>query len=114
VSYEAGDGFLVAFGNQEVKGIHAGNPPQWYTVAGTGAGATQWAVLMAIANSARGSSLKKTDAALYSIAGNSYSTTFFDIISGSNGGFSCAPGYDMVTGLGSPMAQGLIPALIAK
>ena len=49
---------------------------------------------------------------IYSIATSAYAD-FFDIISGTNGAFFCNPGYDMVTGLGSPNAPGLVPAMSA-
>jgi hypothetical protein len=49
--------------------------------------------------------------ALYSLAeGSHYSTSIHDIIIGSNG-FLTAPGYDLVTGWGSPAGQGLIDQL---
>jgi len=39
---------------------------------------------------------------------------FHDVISGSNGGFTAGPGYDLVTGRGSPIANVLIPTLIGS
>ena len=39
------------------------------------------------------------------------SSSFRDIVSGSNGGFSAAPGYDRVTGLGAPIVSKLLTAL---
>ena len=36
---------------------------------------------------------------------------FRDILTGSNGAFHCGPGYDQVTGLGSPNVQELIHRL---
>lgn len=85
----------------------------WLTVGGTSVGAPQWAALVAISNSQRGSSLGNTDTAIYSSAVGSYSTDFRDEISGSNGGFNCLVGYDFVTGLGSPLAGQLVPQLTA-
>jgi hypothetical protein len=38
-------------------------------------------------------------------------TYFFDVTSGSSGSYSAGPGYDLVTGLGSPHANQLIPDL---
>ena len=38
---------------------------------------------------------------------------FHDITSGSNGSYSAGPGYDEVTGLGTPMADLLLPELAA-
>ncbi|HEY2547297.1 MAG TPA: S53 family serine peptidase [Candidatus Acidoferrum sp.] len=40
-----------------------------------------------------------------------YSTDFHDITSGTSGSFSAVPGYDLVTGWGSPNGTGLINAL---
>jgi kumamolisin len=41
----------------------------------------------------------------------SYATDFHDVASGTSGSFSAAPGYDLVTGWGSPNGSGLINAL---
>jgi hypothetical protein len=57
--------------------------------------------------------------ALYHIGvSSSYSSAFHDILSGSNppaagdgGGFNAVPGYDLVTGWGSPAGVGLINQL---
>lgn len=67
----------------------------WTTVTGTSAGAPQWAAICAIGRTASLSNL-------YSSAKSSYSTHFRDIISGSNA-YSAATGYDLATGLGSPL-----------
>lgn len=86
----------------------------WITVGGTSAGAPQWAAQQALVNSARTSALSGTVAALYAVAGSAYSTNFYDITSGNNGGYTTTTSYDYVTGLGSPNAAALVPALIAK
>jgi subtilase family serine protease len=79
----------------------------WWVVGGTSAGAPQWAALVARVNGARQSSLTQTLKDVYGLgAGN-----FTDITSGSNGGFSCAAGWDAVTGLGSPIDSKLAVAL---
>ncbi len=41
----------------------------------------------------------------------SYATDFHDVVSGTSGSFSAEPGYDLVTGWGSPNGSGLINAL---
>jgi kumamolisin len=41
----------------------------------------------------------------------SYGADFHDIASGTSGSYSAAPGYDLVTGWGSPNGSGLISAL---
>lgn len=95
--------------------------PGWIQVGGTSAGAPQWAALVAIANSGRTSALGSTSSttptntAIYGIAKTAYSANFRDIVSGTNGscGAICTagPGYDFVTGLGSPLANTLVGSL---
>ena len=41
-------------------------------------------------------------------------TNFRDIKSGSNGGYSAKAGYDLVTGIGAPLLNVLLPTLVAK
>lgn len=73
----------------------------WFAVGGTSAGAPQWAAIRALGLSAS-NALFYTDA-----AGPAAASYFRDITSGTNG--SCgpvctaAPGYDTVTGVGSPV-----------
>jgi len=95
----------------------------WFQVGGTSAGAPQWAALFAIANSMRvagnKATLSSTNDAVYSVAsGGNLSSNFHDIVSGTNGscGTLCTAvaGYDYVTGLGSPQANKIIPALVAQ
>ena len=89
----------------------------WNQWGGTSIGAPQWAALFAIANSGRVAAGKKNlnqpQILLYPDAEADY----HDITSGTNGscGAQCTAGvgYDFVTGLGSPQANLLIPALIA-
>jgi subtilase family serine protease len=89
----------------------------WNQWGGTSIGAPQWAALFAIVNSGRVAAGKKTlnqpQILLYPDAEADY----HDITSGNNGGCgaqcNAGPGYDFVTGLGSPKANLLIPALIA-
>jgi hypothetical protein len=84
----------------------------WVDIGGTSLGAPSWAGLIAIANQGRvlagGGPLdgpSQTLPALYSFQ----PPDFNDITQGSNGVFNAGPGYDEVTGLGTPVA----PALIA-
>jgi subtilase family serine protease len=95
----------------------------WINVYGTSVGAPQIAALVALANSAHASgTVESADSALYTIAAaNSTppgitSTFFNDISTGTNGSDPddyAMVGYDFVTGLGSPVAQNLVPALAA-
>ena len=68
----------------------------WYKVGGTSAGAPQWAAIQALGLSVTGNNL-------YGRAKSTYSSYFRDITSGSNYVNSTTSGYDLVTGLGSPL-----------
>jgi subtilase family serine protease len=117
VAYDAGPDSSFAVYATHKDGSQGSNG--WIQVFGTSAGAPQWAGLIALARSLGWSptSASATPAAMYSAAGkSSYSTNFHDVVAGSNGtcGVLCtaAPGYDYVTGLGSPQVQNLIKALV--
>jgi hypothetical protein len=95
----------------------------WFQVGGTSAGAPQWAALVALANQLRGGSgpLGPANSTLYGLAQGSASTPhpvnptyFFDVTTGSNGGDaddSATFPYDLVTGVGTPVVNKLVPAL---
>jgi len=84
----------------------------WLVVGGTSASAPQWAALIAVMNSARGTNLTGFNSAIYNAAHTTSSTLFHDITSGQNGscGYFCQAqiGYDYVTGFGTPKATNLI------
>jgi subtilase family serine protease len=87
----------------------------WIQVYGTSAGAPQWAALIAIANQGRALAGKaaldgptQTVPGLYQLP----STDFRDITTGSNGGYSAGVGYDLVTGLGTPLANRVVADLV--
>ncbi len=70
----------------------------WRVVGGTSAGAPQWAAIQALGFSA-------SNVNLYFKAKLAYSSYFRDITSGSSGTYNASEGYDMVTGLGSPVTD---------
>ena len=85
----------------------------WLGDAGTSAASPIWAGLIAIADQGRAlaggtplTGYTQTLPALYSLP----SADFHDIIYGNNG-YSAGPGYDLVTGRGTPVANLLVPAL---
>jgi subtilase family serine protease len=97
-------------------GVYVAYSGKWYQFGGTSVGAPQWAALVALTgglHSGAGSDL-------YSVAGTPdtiNSSYFFDVTTGSNGPGAVASamaGYDLVTGLGSPAAGGLVPMLTGK
>jgi subtilase family serine protease len=75
----------------------------WWDVGGTSAGSPQWAALQALGFSANNNNFYK-DA-----ASSTYASYFRDITSGSNG-YPAGPGYDLVTGLGSPVTTSFTPS----
>jgi subtilase family serine protease len=95
----------------------------WELGGGTSAAAPFWAALTAIANQMAGHPLGFLNPALYKLASSSnYTRDFHDITQGNNSvrvhdtlvpGYNAAPGWDPVTGLGSPDAEHLLPDLIA-
>ena len=91
--------------------------------SGTGAAASLWGGLMALADQDAHRALGFVNPAIYRIArGPRYHQAFHDITTGSNvvntppvgmGGYQAGPGWDPVTGWGSPDAQVLVPLLAA-
>jgi subtilase family serine protease len=89
---------------------------------GTSASTPFWAGIIALADQYAGHSLGFVNPALYAIArGPCYHAAFHDITKGSNTvdfppqavrGYTAAPGWDPVTGLGSPDASVLVPLLV--
>jgi hypothetical protein len=95
-----------------------GGSSGWWSVGGTSAGAPQWSALLAIADQGRTLS---GQAALNSTSPQQVMNVlyqrpadFHDITTGTSTGtppYSAGPGYDYVTGMGSPIANLLIPDL---
>jgi hypothetical protein len=89
-------------------------PGYYLQVGGTSLAAPMWAGLIAIANQGRVlsglsplSGATQTLPALYNLP----SSDFYDVTTGNNG-YAAGPGYDLVTGLGSPVANLLVPGLV--
>jgi subtilase family serine protease len=106
------------------SGLICGSSPcstGWYDVGGTSASSPQWAALVAIADQINGGGLGFINPALYKLANNpsAYASNFFDVTTGNNQadpsvpGFPATTGWDPVTGLGTPNASALLPALVA-
>ena len=90
------------------------------TGSGTSFAAVRWAAFMALVNQqatqdgmAPSSSIGNIDPIVYTMGFSStYQQNMHDITNGSNGAFNACPGYDLVTGWGSPNGQNTINALI--
>jgi hypothetical protein len=82
----------------------------WAQYGGTSMSAPQWAALFALANSLRSQPISSAPDVLYSLANANYAGYYHDITSGNNGN-AAGPGYDLVTGLGTPLGNQLVLAL---
>jgi subtilase family serine protease len=94
----------------------------WFTVGGTSCSTPQWAGLVAIADQISGTDLGFINPGLYKIGANPtrYANDFYDVTQGTNAlfaptipGYSASPGWDAVTGLGTPDAANLAHDLVS-
>jgi subtilase family serine protease len=92
----------------------------WYVVGGTSCSSPEFSGLVAIADQIAGHGLGLINPRLYQLAaGPNYGTYFYDVTTGNNQADPSVPGYpattgwDPVTGLGTPNAAALVPALAA-
>ncbi len=98
--------------------VAVGGGSGWQRYGGSSAAAPQWAALVALADQGRAQDgLESLDGPsqtlplLYSMP----ASDFHDITTGSNSGspqFYAGPGYDLVTGRGTPLASLVIPSLV--
>jgi subtilase family serine protease len=106
------------------SGLACGSTPcstGWYDIGGTSLACPQWAGLVAIADQINGGGLGSINPALYKLASNpaKYAADYYDITAGNNTddpsvpGYPATPGWDPVTGLGTPNAAKLLPDLVA-
>lgn len=124
VAYNAGvsGGVLIFSATINVALGFPADAPIFFIIGGTSAGSPQWAGLAADGDQLAGRSLGDINPALYatSQAKSQYSAAFHDIKVGNNdvaeisGGFNAGPGWDPVTGLGTPNAASLLPLLVKK
>jgi subtilase family serine protease len=92
-----------------------------YPAQGTSAATPLWAAVIALADQDAGRHLGFVNPAIYAIArGPAYHRAFHDVTTGDNSvfwptglftGYTAGPGWDPVTGWGSPNAQTLVPLL---
>jgi kumamolisin len=84
-------------------------------VGGTSASTPMWAGFAAMINQGRfaagKSALGQLNPRIYRLLSTA---NFRDITRGCNGGFCASPGYDLTTGIGSPVMNKLLPALVAQ
>lgn len=95
----------------------------WQGTGGTSGAAPVWAALFALADASRdcaGTLIGFPNYTLYALASQSQATYFNDVTTGNNdftpsgntsGLYPATPGYDLASGLGTPKAAALAPAL---
>lgn len=109
----------VAYDADPNTGVYVYFQGGWYAFGGTSIGAPQWAALIAITDQGRAiggqgalDSSSQTLPAIYNLS----SSDFHDITKGSAGArrnsLNAGPGYDLVTGRGSPIANLVIQQLV--
>ncbi|HVC98037.1 MAG TPA: S53 family peptidase, partial [Pirellulales bacterium] len=108
VAFDAGQGVAV------YDSYNGGSLP-WYSLGGTSLSAPSWGAIIAISNQGRAlagvgalnsSPTIQTLPLIYSLPANDFN----DITTGNNGSLA-GPGYDLVTGLGSPKAAFIVADL---
>jgi len=96
-------------------------PDAWIQVGGTSLSSPVWAGIIALANQGRSliglpalNGPNQTLPALYGLYTDpaTYASDFHDITEGNSGLYSAGPGYDLVTGIGSPIVNKLVPDLV--
>jgi hypothetical protein len=99
-----------------------GSSTPWGEVGGTSLASPVWAGIIALADQGRVlngnaplNGPSQTLPALYQLYNNkaTYAADFHDITSGNSGMYSAGPNYDLVTGIGSPIVNKLVPDLVA-
>jgi subtilase family serine protease len=98
--------------------------PLYFTFGGTSAGSPQWAGLAADADQMAKHDLGNINDNLYKVAHHSHpqgAGFLHDVTTGNNDvaeiggqGYDAGLGWDAVTGLGTPNAAALLPALVKK
>lgn len=122
VSYDAGvnGGVLTHCSVCNLLYGYQPSDPLFFIFGGTSAGSPQWAALTADADQIAGHDLGNINPRLYQLAGGpgNQKNAFNDVTTGNNdvaeingAGYNAGTGWDPVTGLGTPNAVTLLPAL---
>jgi subtilase family serine protease len=114
-------GYLIYYNGD---GAEPTTPSGWQGIGGTSASAPLWAALIALANASStcaGTNIGFANPGLYRAAATGYAADFNDVRTGNNdftgtnnGEYPAGAGYDLATGLGTPNASSLAPALCAQ
>ncbi len=134
ISYNAAvNGGVLAYYTCEVVDPSCGfDGPVFFRFGGTSAGSPQWAGLVALTDQLAHGRVGEINSELYLAGATGFAPKLFhDVTVGTNAipdltpslgapfgtpisGYAAAPGWDASTGLGSPKADALVPALVAS
>jgi subtilase family serine protease len=118
VAFSAG----VNAGLLTVCSVCDGGPPAFFLFGGTSVGPPTWSGLVVDTDQMAGHDIGDINPALYRIAQSRHSGAYLhDVTTGNNdvaeiggAGFDAGPGWDPVTGLGTPNAADLLPELAKR
>jgi kumamolisin len=96
----------VAFAADPHVGNYTVVGNRWFIVGGTSVATAMWAGLFARVTAAKGPQGNPARR-LYALCGT---PAFHDVTLGTNGGYGAGPGYDLVTGIGTPAGTALLTA----
>jgi kumamolisin len=98
------------------SGVKIYTDGDWYTGGGTSQSAPIWAALTALMNQFLvqngGPPIGNMNPLLYRVAANAARPGFHDVIVGGNAIYEAVPGYDLVTGLGTPNTDNLVSDIL--
>jgi subtilase family serine protease len=126
ISYDAGvNGGILIHSGALLEAFYGLPPtaPFFFIFGGTSAGSPQWSALAADADQMAGHDIGSINKSLYQLgqAPPKYAANFHDATTGNNDvaeiggeGYDAGPGWDAVTGIGTPIAGHLVPALAKK
>lgn len=101
----------VAMDADKYTGVYVISDGGQYTVGGTSVSTPMWADVAALMRQYTNDVLPPINPLLYQIARSQYYTSSFSqIVSGTNGYYNNTPGWNPVTGLGTPLVSGLLNA----
>ncbi len=101
----------VAMDADKYTGVYVISDGGQYTVGGTSVSTPMWADVAALLRQYTNVSLPSINPLLYQIARSPYyGSSFSQVLSGTNGYYNNTPGWNPVTGLGTPLVSGLLNA----
>ena len=103
----------IAGGPTSAVYVYISDQGGWFEVYGTSLSVQLWGGVLALTGPSDGNMLTYLYEGASGLPYSSlYQSDYRDIVSGTAGSFSAAPGWDFTTGLGSPLTASLLPFLV--